>query len=167
MEGKQDGLIPFIHREVLTRGPDSRLPGWGWCSFIPFFTRVLRCLGPELAKPCGARSHLSRPCSHLGRGHTEGHGDSAQVREGSGGGPTTEFQGQPVPLIREGVAGEGITPGHEAPPTRCPREEEMPTPLLGPSGVPCREWQEMCVASPPSGTCGLSPRLLKGSEAGE
>ena len=90
-----------------------------------------------------------------------------RLGKGSGGGPTAAFQGQPVPLIWEGMVGEGVTPGHEAPPTRCPREEEVPMPLLGPSGVPCRERQEMCVASPPSGTCGLSPRLLKGSEAGE
>lgn len=37
----------------------------------------------------------------------------------------------------------------------------MPTLALGPSGAPGRERQEMGAASPPSGTRGLSPRLLK------
>lgn len=37
--GRQDGLIPAIRcvaDKVLTG-----LPGWGWPSFIPFFTRVV------------------------------------------------------------------------------------------------------------------------------
>lgn len=70
-------------------------------------------------------------------------------------------------LTREGMAGEGVTPGHEMPPTYRPGEEEVPTLLLGPSGAPCSEQREMPAASPPSGTRGLSLRLLKGSEAGE
>lgn len=72
-----------------------------------------------------------------------------------------------MPLTREGMAGEGVTPGHEVPPTHHPREEEVPTLLLGPSAGTCRGQQEMRAASPPPGTRGLSLRLLKGSEAGE
>lgn len=37
-------------------------------------------------------------------------------------------------LTREGMAGEGVTPGHEMPPTYRPGKEEVPTLLLGPSG---------------------------------
>lgn len=56
------------------------------------------------------------------------------MRQGSGGGPTAVPRGQPVLLTREGMAGEGVTPGHEMPPTYRPGKEEVPTLLLGPSG---------------------------------